>query len=38
MTVRPPVTRLLERALNPVLGKSVVVYLDKPAEVAHGVA
>lgn len=30
MTARPPVTRLLERALNPVLGKSVVVYLDKP--------
>lgn len=32
MTARPPVTRLLERALNPVLGKSVVVYLDKPRE------
>ncbi|MFN2587084.1 MAG: class I SAM-dependent methyltransferase [Actinomycetota bacterium] len=31
MTARPPVTRLLERALNPVLGKSVVVYLTKPA-------
>ena len=30
MTARPPVTRLLERALNPVLGKSVVVYLTKP--------
>ncbi|HEX2294113.1 MAG TPA: class I SAM-dependent methyltransferase [Actinomycetota bacterium] len=30
MTARPPATRLLERALNPVLGKSVVVYLDKP--------
>ena len=37
MTVGPPVTRLLERALNPVLGKSVVVYLDKPVEAAHGV-
>jgi SAM-dependent methyltransferase len=37
MTARPPVTRLLERALNPVLGKSVVVYLDKPAEAAHAV-
>jgi SAM-dependent methyltransferase len=35
MTARPPVTRLLERALNPVLGKSVVVYLDKPAERAR---
>lgn len=35
MTARPPVTRLLERALNPVLGKSVVVYLDKPAEPAR---
>lgn len=38
MTARPPVTRLLERALNPVLGKSVVVYLQKPAEVVHGVS
>ena len=35
LTARPPVTRLLERALNPVLGKSVVVYLDKPAEPAR---
>ena len=35
MTARPPVTRLLERALNPVLGKSVVVYLDKPREPAR---
>ncbi|MDQ3983242.1 MAG: class I SAM-dependent methyltransferase [Actinomycetota bacterium] len=34
MTARPPVTRLIERALNPVLGKSVVVYLRKPAEVS----
>ena len=33
MTARPPVTRLLEKALNPVLGKSVVVYVDKPAGV-----
>ncbi|MDQ4026193.1 MAG: methyltransferase domain-containing protein [Actinomycetota bacterium] len=31
MTARPPLTRLLERALNPVLGKSVVVYATKPA-------
>ena len=30
MTARPPVTRALERALNPVLGKSVVVYVTKP--------
>ena len=35
MTARPPVTRLLEHALNPVLGKSVVVYLEKPREPAH---
>jgi SAM-dependent methyltransferase len=28
---RPAVTRLAERALNPVLGKSLVVYLQKPA-------
>jgi SAM-dependent methyltransferase len=35
MTARPPVTRLLERALNPVLGKSLVVYLDKPAEAVR---
>ncbi len=35
LTAQPPVTRLLERALNPVLGKSVVVYLDKPAEAAR---
>ena len=32
MTARPPVTRLLERALNPVLGKSVVVYVTKPGD------
>jgi SAM-dependent methyltransferase len=37
MTARPPVTRLLEHFLNPVLGKSVVVYLRKPRE-AYGVA
>ncbi len=37
LTARPPATRLLERALNPVLGKSVVVYVRKPA-VVHGVA
>ena len=35
LTAQPHLTRLLERALNPVLGKSVVVYLDKPAEVAR---
>ncbi len=28
---RPAVTRLAERALNPVLGKSLVIYLRKPA-------
>ena len=31
MVNRPPVTRVLESALNPVIGKSLVVYLDKPA-------
>lgn len=30
----PPVTRLLDRALNPVLGKSLVVYATKPLEDA----
>ncbi|HYP22050.1 MAG TPA: class I SAM-dependent methyltransferase [Actinomycetota bacterium] len=35
MTAQPRSTRLLERALNPVLGKSVVVYLDKPVEPAR---
>ncbi len=31
ITAHPPLTRLSERALNPVLGKSVVVYTRKPA-------
>jgi len=31
ITDRPPVTRLAEGALNPVLGKSLVLYLRKPA-------
>jgi SAM-dependent methyltransferase len=31
----PPLVRLTERVLNPVLGKSLVVYLDKPAEPAR---
>ncbi len=35
MTAQPRSTRLLERALNPVLGKSIVVYLDKPGEPAR---
>jgi SAM-dependent methyltransferase len=30
MVNRPPLTRLLESALNPVIGKSLVVYLKKP--------
>ena len=30
MVNRPRATRLLERALNPVIGKSLVVYLRKP--------
>jgi SAM-dependent methyltransferase len=29
----PAVTRLTERALNPVLGKSLIVYANKPADV-----
>jgi hypothetical protein len=29
---RPRATRWTERALNPVLGKSLVVYLHKPGE------
>jgi len=32
---RPAITRLAERALNPVLGKSIVIYLRKPDEAAH---
>jgi hypothetical protein len=31
ITARPAVTRLVEAILNPVLGKSVVVYVKKPA-------
>jgi hypothetical protein len=27
---RPAATRLAERALNPVIGKSIVIYADKP--------
>jgi SAM-dependent methyltransferase len=33
---RPAVTRTIERALNPVLGKSLVLYLRKPREAAAG--
>ena len=29
---KPPVTRLVERALNPLIGKSLVLYLSKPEE------
>jgi len=31
---RPRTTRLLERALNPLLGKSLVLYFEKPLEMA----
>jgi hypothetical protein len=31
---RPAATRLAERALNPLIGKSIVIYADKPAEGA----
>ena len=34
----PRVTRLADRALNPVLGKSLVVYARKPASSARPVA
>jgi SAM-dependent methyltransferase len=34
LTNRPRWSQTLERALNPVLGKSVVLYADKPARVA----
>jgi SAM-dependent methyltransferase len=34
LTNRPRWSQTLERALNPVLGKSVVLYADKPASVA----
>jgi hypothetical protein len=27
---RPAATRLAERALNPLIGKSIVIYADKP--------
>jgi SAM-dependent methyltransferase len=36
LTVRPRSTRLLERALNPLVGKSLVVYLEKLGE--HAIA
>jgi Ni,Fe-hydrogenase I cytochrome b subunit len=31
ITDHPPVTRITEAALNPVMGKSAIVYLRKPA-------
>lgn len=31
ITRRPPLTRVAERLLNPLVGKSLVVYLEKPA-------
>ena len=34
LTARPRTTRALERVLDPVLGKSLVVYADKPAVAA----
>jgi hypothetical protein len=33
---RPRLTRWTERVLNPLLGKSLVVYLHRPAEAAEG--
>ena len=34
----PAITRWTERALNPVLGKSLIVYARKPAHAPVGVA
>ena len=33
---KPPVTQVVERTLNPVLGKSLVIYADKPAISGSG--
>jgi SAM-dependent methyltransferase len=38
MTHRPLVTRWLEGALNPVIGKSLVVYLEKPRRARRAAA
>ncbi|MGY6501956.1 MAG: class I SAM-dependent methyltransferase [Acidimicrobiales bacterium] len=38
ITDRPAVTRLAERALNPVIGKSIAVYATKPSQVVTRVA
>jgi SAM-dependent methyltransferase len=38
MVKRPLVTRLAERVLQPLVGKSLVVYLRKPLESAHAAA
>ena len=35
MMKKPKVTQLAERLLNPVVGKSLVVYLQKPGQVPH---
>ena len=36
ITAATPVTRVPERALNPVLGKSLVLYARKPAAPGRG--
>lgn len=38
ITDRPLVTRLLERALNPIMGKSIAIYATKPARVIRHAA
>jgi hypothetical protein len=35
---RPALTRLTERALNPVIGKSIVIYAEKPLAAQAGQA
>lgn len=36
ITAASPLTRVPDRVLNPVLGKSLVVYLEKPGSAVHG--
>jgi SAM-dependent methyltransferase len=38
ITDRPAITRVVERILNPIIGKSIVIYATKPAEVVHRAA
>jgi SAM-dependent methyltransferase len=38
ITDRPAITRVAERMLNPIIGKSIAIYATKPAEVVHRAA